>query len=275
MTRMTTRLIFRQMIHQRGREGSPYYVSLHSDDESGTDEDSIALQTIKRSTSGRKIEVINVQVKPEDSLQALALRYRCTVSGKCDLSTNKSLSIGKFFLYGWMKFQISELKRINKIDKENEIYARPYIKIPVQPFSILTETLPEDNQGDVVAQCQEESIMRKEAQLIDLDIANAEPSNKEINTIILNSVCEPLSSYNSANLMELSHTEHDRLLSDTERTKVMEPCEPDMFKCSGDTWGLSWTQLLVVSLLLGFAGPIIYILYIAEYSFKANATTSD
>jgi len=174
-----------------------------------------------------------------------------------------------------MKFQISELKRINKIDKENEIYARPYIKIPVQPFSILTETLPKDNQGDVVAQCQEESIMRKEAQLIDLDIANAEPSNKEINTIILNSVCEPLSSYNSANLMELSHTEHDRLLSDTERTKVMEPCEPDMFKCSGDTWGLSWTQLLVVSLLLGFAGPIIYILYIAEYSFKANATTSD
>jgi len=74
------------MIHQRGREGSPYYVSLHSDDESSTDEDSIALQTIKRSTLGRKIEVINVQVKPEDTLQALALRYRCTVSGKCDPS---------------------------------------------------------------------------------------------------------------------------------------------------------------------------------------------
>jgi len=174
-----------------------------------------------------------------------------------------------------MQFQISELKRINKIDKENEIYARPYIKIPVQPFSILTETLPEDNQGNIVTQCQEESTMRKEEQLIDLDVANTESSNKEINTIILNSVCEPLSSYNNTNLMELSHTEHDRLLSDTERTKVTEPCETDMFKCSGDNWGLSWTQLLVVSLLLGFAGPIIYILYIAEYSFKANATTSD
>jgi len=169
------------------------------------------------------------------------------------------------------------LKRINKIDKENEIYAKPYIKVPVQPFSILTETLPEDNQGNTVTQeeSRKDSERGKEEQLIDVNVMNTESSNKEINTIILNSVCEPLSSYNSANSMELPHTEHDRLLSDTEYTKVTEPCETDMFKCSGDTWGLSWTQLLAVSLLLGFAGPIIYILYIAEYSFKANTTTSD
>ncbi|EZA61958.1 hypothetical protein DMN91_003739 [Ooceraea biroi] len=240
----------RQMIHQRGREGSPYYVFLHSDDESSTDEDNIPLQAIKRSTSGRKIQVINIQVKPEDTLQALALRYRCT---------------------------ISELKRINKIDKENEIYAKPYIKIPVQPFSILTETLPESYQGNaaIAVQCQDESLVKEEEQLIDLGGTSTEISNKEINTIILNSVCEPLSSYNSANLPELCHTEHDRLLSDTEHMEIVESCETDIFKCSGDNWGLSWMQLLVFSLLLGFAGPIIYIYYIAEYSSKANATASD
>lgn len=68
------------MIYQRGREGSPHYIFLHSDDESSGDDDSISLQNIERSTSGRRIEVINVQVSPEDTLQALALRYRCTVS---------------------------------------------------------------------------------------------------------------------------------------------------------------------------------------------------
>lgn len=69
------------MTHLRGRESSPHYVFLHSDDESGTDEDNISLQTIKPSLR-RKIQVINVQIKPEDTLQALALRYRCTVSRK-------------------------------------------------------------------------------------------------------------------------------------------------------------------------------------------------
>ncbi|XP_011171212.1 lysM and putative peptidoglycan-binding domain-containing protein 3 isoform X3 [Solenopsis invicta] len=222
----------RQMIHLRGRESSPHYVFLHSDDESSADEDNISLQTIKRSPSSRrKIQVINVQIKPEDTLQALALRYRCTV--------------------------------------------------PVQPFSILTEASPENNQGDnaVVTseQCQKEAPARLEEQLIDLAATSTstDSSNTEINTIILNSVCEPLSSYNSANTPEISQTEHDALLGDNENTEAAASCETDMFKCSGDNWGLSWTQLLVFSLLLSFAGPIIYILYIAEYSVKTNITVSN
>ncbi|XP_018339793.1 PREDICTED: lysM and putative peptidoglycan-binding domain-containing protein 3 [Trachymyrmex septentrionalis] len=245
----------RQTIHLRGRESSPYYVFLHSDDEGSTDEDNISLQTIKRPTLCRKIQVINVQIKPEDTLQALALRYRCT---------------------------ISELKRINKIDKENEIYAKPYIKVPVQPFSILTETSYESQGNNAVTiseQCQEEVPATTDEQLIDLSVTSTSTEssngNTEINTIILNSVCEPLSSYNSANTPEISHTEHDALLDDVENTEIVESCETNMFKCSGDNWGLSWTQLLVFSLLLSFAGPIIYILYIAEYSAKTNITVSN
>ncbi|KYN11206.1 PREDICTED: lysM and putative peptidoglycan-binding domain-containing protein 3 isoform X1 [Trachymyrmex cornetzi] len=245
----------RQTVHLRGRESSPYYVFLHSDDEGSTDEDNISLQTIKRPTSlCRKIQVINVQIKPEDTLQALALRYRCT---------------------------ISELKRINKIDKENEIYAKPYIKVPVQPFSILTETSHEsqgnNNAITMSEQCQEEAPAITDEQLIDLSVTSTstESSNTEINTIILNSVCEPLSSYNGANTPEIFHTEHDALLDDVENTEIAESCETNMFKCSGDNWGLSWTQLLVFSLLLSFAGPIIYILYIAEYSAKTNITVSN
>ncbi|XP_070168319.1 lysM and putative peptidoglycan-binding domain-containing protein 3 [Polyergus mexicanus] len=242
----------RQLIYQRGREGSPYYVFLHSDDENSTDEENISLQVIKRSTAPcRKIEVINIQIKPEDTLQALALRYRCT---------------------------ISELKRINKIDKENEIYAKPYIKVPVQPFSILTETLSENQDKNIIitsTQSQEKLPTKKEEQLIDFGaISTTESSNIEINTIILNSVCEPLSSY-SANSSEVLHTEHDQLLNDMDSTEIVESCETDIFKCSGDNWGLSWMQLLVFSLLLSFAGPIIYILYITEYSAKANMTTSN
>ncbi|KAL0132210.1 hypothetical protein PUN28_000178 [Cardiocondyla obscurior] len=155
----------RQTTYLRGRESSPHYVFLHSDDESSTEED-ISLQTIKRSTPSRKIQVINVQIKPEDTLQALALRYRCT---------------------------ISELKRINKIDKENEIYAKPYIKVPVQPFSILTEASPESQDSNAIVandEHQEEIPIKADEQLIDFGSVSAstESSNSEINTIILNSI---------------------------------------------------------------------------------------
>lgn len=49
-------------------------------DEENIDEDPIALSTINRSTPLHKIEVIKLQINPDDTLQALALRYRCTVS---------------------------------------------------------------------------------------------------------------------------------------------------------------------------------------------------
>lgn len=71
------------MVYQRGnqRDGSPHYVFLYSDDENSGEEENISLQQRTKLTSlPRKVEVINVLLKPEDTLQALALRYRCTVN---------------------------------------------------------------------------------------------------------------------------------------------------------------------------------------------------
>lgn len=239
------------MVYLRGnqKEGSPHYVFLYSDDENSGDEENFALQSRTNSASSpRKVEVINVLVKPEDTLQALSLRYRCT---------------------------ISELKRINRIHKENEIYARRSIKVPVQPFSILTENLDqapgagnENTDSTIPTESSVNTRLQPLINLVDVPVPPDLPKT-EINNIILNSVCEPLASYKSNNLPEVSYTECDQLLSTTD-SEVTESHLTDTFKCSGDDCGLSWTQLLGVSLLLGFAGPIIYILYIAEYSIKGN-----
>ncbi|XP_076235583.1 lysM and putative peptidoglycan-binding domain-containing protein 3 [Calliopsis andreniformis] len=244
------------MVYQRGnqREGSPHYVLLYSDDENSGGEDNIPLQPRTKTASlPRKVEVINVPLKSEDTLQALALRYRCT---------------------------ISELKRINKIHKENEIHARRFIKVPVQPFSLLTETLEQIQSGQsqsevsIPATNEEASSIQKDP-LLDImkNPIVTELPKAEINAIILNSVCEPLSSYNSSNFLELPNSEGDLLLTSTESNSNSAHLT-DTFKCSGDDCGLSWTQLLGFSLLLGFAGPIIYILYIAEFSFKNHSSTN-
>ncbi|CAK9808461.1 LysM and putative peptidoglycan-binding domain-containing protein 3 [Anthophora plagiata] len=246
------------MVYQRGnqRDGSPHYVFLYSDDENSGDEDTIPLQQRNKSTSlPRKVEVINVPLKSEDTLQALALRYRCT---------------------------ISELKRINKIHKENEIHAKRFIKVPIQPFSILTETLEQNEFAKEAGQSEVSmSTTGEETEnptmndpLLDLiknPIATELPK-AEINTIILNSVCESLSSYNG-NSLEITSSECDQLLTSVEN-KTENPHLTDTFKCSGDDCGLSWTQLLGFSLLLGFAGPIIYILYITEFSSKIHSTAN-
>lgn len=95
MTIVKCIIFIRQMVYQRGnqREGSPHYVFLYSDDEHSGTEDNIPLQPhTKITTLPRKVEVINVQLKSEDTLQALALRYRCTVMIKRQMRSKISCS---------------------------------------------------------------------------------------------------------------------------------------------------------------------------------------
>ncbi|KZC06292.1 PREDICTED: lysM and putative peptidoglycan-binding domain-containing protein 3 [Dufourea novaeangliae] len=246
------------MVYQRGnqREGSPHYVFLYSDDDNSEDDDNIPLQPRNKTESvPRKVEVINVPLKTEDTLQALALRYRCT---------------------------ISELKRINKIHKENEIHARRFIKVPIQPFSLLTETLGESQiepagRSEVSISAPDEEATSTSTKNALLDVTKnpivTEPPKTEINAIILNSVCEPLSLYNSSNSLEIANIDSDPLLTSIDCNSSNTHLT-DIFKCSGDDCGLSWRELLGFSLLLGFAGPILYILYIVEFSSKNHSTAN-
>ncbi|XP_063991026.1 lysM and putative peptidoglycan-binding domain-containing protein 3 isoform X2 [Diachasmimorpha longicaudata] len=231
----------RQTVYQRGnqRDGSPHYVLLYSDDESG-DEEEILLQPRNKSNSTpRKVEVIVVTLKPEDTLQALALRYRCT---------------------------ISELKRINNIHKENEIFAHRVIKVPVPPFSIFTENnettdnLINLNPPETIE--TESPTIKREEEIINLiTTPTVVPSTSaDINSVILNSVCEPLTS--GIDQVNCCDEEDDKLLQEHPTTAV-ETRVIDPFKCSGADWGLSWIHLLGFSLLLGSVGPVIYIYCIA------------
>ncbi|XP_011305229.1 lysM and putative peptidoglycan-binding domain-containing protein 3 [Fopius arisanus] len=236
--------------YQRGnqRDGSPHYVLLYSDDESGEEE--ILLQPRNKTNSTpRKVEVIVVTLKPEDTLQALALRYRCT---------------------------ISELKRINNIHKENEIFARRVMKVPVQPFSIFTETNttsddlinlnpPENNENESPNAKREEEIINLIATPTVVPSTSA-----DINSVILNSVCEPSTSGNDQE--HISDGEGDKLLRDHPSPETTESRVVDTFKCSGADWGLSWIHVLSFSLLLGIGGPIFYFFCIADNEHNHEAT---
>ena len=71
--------------------------------------------TVYNSGKHRFENTIEAKIEPGDTLQAIALRFHCTVA---------------------------DIKRLNKIDKENEIHARKVIKIPVTLHNVLLDNFP-------------------------------------------------------------------------------------------------------------------------------------
>lgn len=165
------------------------------------------------------------------------------------------------------------MKRINNIHRENEIFARRTIKVPVQPYSFLTETNATDLLGldDKAPELLDKNDYLSNDQQI-MNMGNNQTTlfskpNDDINSVILNSICEPL----SETLSRHDDVEDDANDEDDDQLLLLSSSTESnandlLFSCSGADWGLSWRQLICVSLLLSFGGPVIYILYIAENS---------
>ncbi|KAJ8673727.1 hypothetical protein QAD02_004989 [Eretmocerus hayati] len=230
----------RQTPYQRvnQKEGSPNYVFLYSEDDQSEDEEIFPLKTRNISRKlPRKVEVIKVEIQSEDTLQALALRYGCN---------------------------IAELKRINNIHKDNEIHAHQFIKVPVQPYSLLTETINQTSEsGDTTTGKPKENVCQ--AHLVNLMPAPTPSTSSlvEINSIIFNSTLEPSSEVCDTPFV-VEETETDHLISSSHNDTTAKSAIVNTFKCSGADWGLSWFQLLCFFLILGVFVPIIYLVYIAE-----------
>jgi len=112
--------------------------SLHDSEESesllgGQSEDALemaeGLRMKKRGASTSSFQglksrdqTMEYTIKPEDTLLTISFKYN---------------------------IQVAELKRVNKILRDNEFFALKKLKIPVQPTSLLTEILPGDAPLDV------------------------------------------------------------------------------------------------------------------------------
>lgn len=67
---------------------------MYSEDDQSEDEEVFPMKDRNfKPALPRKVEVINIQIQSDDSLQALALRYHCTVSDGLSISQ-------QFFIFG-------------------------------------------------------------------------------------------------------------------------------------------------------------------------------
>lgn len=180
-----------------------------------------------------------------------------------------------------LTFQVAELKRINKIEKDYEIHARKIIKIPVTPHSLLLENQPTVHKSGQSSpkhgQTNKENLSKPEFNgklLVDAISLSTEPS---INEIILNT---PIASNHyedhPTTSRDHSNTIEDPLLGDAatdyngiaSRTRPHSISGQNMdlkdFSCSQSDCDISWIFLLICILVLCFAIPLIYVFYIAE-----------
>lgn len=206
---------------------------------------------------------IEAQVQVGDTLQALALRFHCSVA---------------------------DIKRLNKIDKDNEIHARKVVKIPVTVHSVLLETLPavhksgnnspkrpQASETNGARSSLEDSILSEK-----LLVASVNSAGESINDIILKSSVRNNAfkddTVDSGNTFSMSnnHTDpYEPLLSGFLDDSIPQPrvipgpaVRP--WDWSGSDCDMSWVCLFIVILALCFAIPLIYVFYIAEHPKKIH-----
>ncbi|KAM7345884.1 uncharacterized protein ACRADG_011976 isoform 2-T2 [Cochliomyia hominivorax] len=231
---------------------------------------------------------IEAKVETDDTLQAIALRFHCTVA---------------------------DIKRLNRIDKENEIHARKVVKIPVTVHNVLLDNLPTvhksgnnspkpgqrshgDNSRDsrsdfnsIVRNPLEdaEAVLSEKLmvasvnssgsnQLINSKATPIEPAN--INSVILNSkiISDSLNIYSDMltnNVEDVSAPLITNILDDSNVPMLHRIRGPSLraMDWSGSDCDMSWVCLFVVILALCFVIPLVYVFYIAEHAHH-NTTGS-
>lgn len=195
-------------------------------------------------------EYIEHVIKPQETLQGLALLYRCSVIFH---QQNYGILKNLIFILSWL--QIFELKLANSIQKDTEFFARRTLRIPVRQYSFLTEKVHNNTVSDLIP-----------------------PLNSSVTDngggTSLNGASNPTTSSTHF----LQQVDQD-LLRLKEKARVYDitiptstPSDAVRFRqsiragrssdCSGDDCGLSWTHIFGIALLVLLACPLLYFLYL-------------
>lgn len=207
------------------------------------EDDDIQLEQTKPELAEKWLEA---QILPGDTLQAIALRFNCT---------------------------IAELKKINKIDKDNEIFARRIIRVPITPHSILLETLPKVHSS---GNSSPKNVPIPSAALVIETQANLDEKLIVAAVSTASYKTDPAGAFPESALQDEFTVEHSGpeqpLLSGEYDDSLPQPrplkLPSNDFSCNGSDCDISWICLLVCILGLCFAIPLIYVIYVAEHIEK-------
>lgn len=171
---------------------------------------------------------------------------------------NISLTSANFNFF----FQIADIKRLNKIDKDFEIHARKTIRVPLNAFNLL-ESLPEVHKSGNSSPKRPEAV--NEGASTSQGLQNEKLDEKLILASISNSTYKNNDIYRDTvrTENELDGFE-DPLLTRSNPRPLRRP-RNDFLTIDGSDCDLNWICLLIFIIACCIIVPLIYVLWIYEH----------
>eukprot|EP00064_Thunnus_orientalis_P012701 superscaffoldBa00001981_g12736 len=179
----------------------------------------------------RNVQLLEREVLDGDNLNKLALQYGC---------------------------KVADIKRVNNLIQEQDLFALKSIKIPVQKHSFLTETYSDLNDP------QEEMPHSSTTLVEPQDRARAQPHLHEVTDFLMEVD-------NDIEKLIQTTNDHDTdFMDDSERPQRFGFRGKRLISHGAD-WGIQWWNAVVAMLLIGIVLPLFYVIY---FKTKHNGVAS-
>ncbi|XP_053283021.1 lysM and putative peptidoglycan-binding domain-containing protein 4 isoform X2 [Pleuronectes platessa] len=167
----------------------------------------------------KNVQLLERKVEDGDNLNKLALQYGC---------------------------KVADIKRVNNLMQEQDLFALTSIKIPVQKHSVLTETYTDKNE--------EEMPHSSDSPVKSLDRARNQPPAQEV-TDFLMEVDNDIEK-----LIQTSNNQDEDMLYNSEKEQRFGFRGRGLTSHGAD-WGIQWWNAVVAMLLIGIILPLFYVIY--------------
>lgn len=172
---------------------------------------------------------------------------------------------------------MAELKRINNLHRDNEIFARRTIRVPFRAFLMAGVHRSGDSSPNsiLLKKSVNPSVLKEKLASVSPERGNSAslqvndnvlPSSSplqgcSVNDIVFNTQLSESNINAESEDEELSDEEVQLLPRTVQRNTTPTLCDLD---CSGSDWGISWPILITIILLVAFIVPFLYIVYMYE-----------
>lgn len=170
----------------------------------------------------RNIQLLEREVLDGDNLNKLALQYGC---------------------------KVADIKRLNNLMQEQDLFALKSIKIPVQKHSFLTETCTD------LSDPQEEMPHSSSATPAKpQDKARSQPHLQEVTDFLMEV------DHDIEKLIQTTNDQDEDFLDNSEKRQRFG-FRGQRLTGHGADWGIQWWNAVVAMLLIGIVLPLFYVIY--------------
>ncbi|XP_018519923.1 lysM and putative peptidoglycan-binding domain-containing protein 4 isoform X2 [Lates calcarifer] len=182
----------------------------------------------------RNVQLLERKVLDGDNLNKLALQYGC---------------------------KVADIKRVNNLMQEQDLFALKSIKIPVQKHSFLTETYTD------LSDPQEEMPHSSTTLARPQDRARAQPHLQEVTDFLMEVD-------NDIEKLIQTTNDQDEDFSDNPEKESRFGFKGQGLTGHGADWGIQWWNAVVAMLLIGIVLPLFYVIYFKTVAGASQSPTA-